>query len=277
MQALLPQILMGNRRRFTRQILRSEWKDQPPFVQTWTAESVWVNHSIMNKIITVVHKCIEEIFAQYQVIFVVDAARCHIHRDIVNHACRHDMWMLEVPAKMTWLLQPLDAYVFAGFKAHLKQQYADPHYTPEATSMPTINWLRILWTRIEHKVHNLDGKHAFAKVGLQSQQRDMSEHVAAFTTTTPPRTFGCAMPSPADLQYLLGGQTVVPRSQLTRPVLLRNTGALAHLWPGALPRRINRSTASSMSTTAPRRLSVDIASALATPECPPAQWPRATG
>ena len=274
-QRLLPQILLGNQKRFTRKILRAAWQDQPPFVQTWTAESGWVNHNIMKKIITVLHNCIQEITAEYQIILVVDAARCHIHRDIVNHACRHDMWMLYVPAKMTWLLQPLDAYVFAGFKAHLKQQYADPHYTPEATSMPTINWLRRLWTSIEHKVHNMDWKHAFAKVGLMNQQRDMSAHVAACTAMNSPGTFGCAMPSPGDLQYLLGDQIVVPHSQLTRPVLMRSTGALAHLWPGALPRRSEHSTSSSISATTPRHFSVDITSALATPEAPPAPWPRA--
>jgi hypothetical protein len=182
---------------------------------------------------------------------------------------------LYVPGKMTWLLQPLDAYVFAGFKAHLKQQYADPHYTPETTSMPTINWLRRLWTSIEHKIHNMDWKHAFAKVGLQNQQRDMSEHVAACTTLTSPRTFGCAMPSPSDLQYLLGDQIVVPHSQLTRPVLMRSTGALAHLWPGVLPRHSNHSAASNMTTTESRHFCVDIASAQSTPANPPSQWPRA--
>ena len=114
---LLPQILIGNRQRFTRQVLRHVWREQPGFVQTWTAESGWVNHTLMKQMITVLHNCIREHTAEFQIIFVVDAARCHIHRDIVNHACKHDMWMLYVPAKMTWLLQPLDAYVFAGFKS----------------------------------------------------------------------------------------------------------------------------------------------------------------
>jgi hypothetical protein len=114
-QSLLPQIVIGNKKKFTRKLLRTAWAEQPDFVQTWTAETGWINQTVMKRMISVLHNCLKDITDDYQIIFVVDVARCHIHKDIVNHACRHNMWMLYVPAKMTWLLQPLDAYVFAGF------------------------------------------------------------------------------------------------------------------------------------------------------------------
>ena len=55
------------------------------------------------------------------------------------------------------------------------------------------------------------------------------------------------MPSPIEVQYMLGGKLGVPHFQLTRPVLLRRTGSLANFCPVAVPRhyhlraRINRS------------------------------------
>ena len=275
LQPLLPQILIGNRQRRTRQVLRHVWKEQPGFVQTWTAESGWVNHTLMKQMITVLRNCIREHTAEFQIIFVVDAARCHIHRDIVNHACKHDMWMLYVPAKMTWLLQPLDAYVFAGFKADLKQQYADPKYATDTSTVPSIAWLRRLWQSIQNKVHTLDWKHAFAKVGLLDQQRNMSDHVAAFTTTTPHGTFGCGMPRPNELQYVLGGKVHMPHMQLTRPVLMRRTGTLSHVWSNALPRRSNHGSTSSTSSAAISSRGDDLTSACTPSACPPSPWPRA--
>jgi hypothetical protein len=109
-----------------------------------------------------------------------------------------------MPANMTWLLQPLHAYVSAGFKADLKRQYAEPNYTTNTTTVLSIAWLRRLWQSLQNKIQSLDWKHAFAKVGLLDQQRSMSEHVAAFTTTTPRGTFGCGMPRPNELQYVWG-------------------------------------------------------------------------
>jgi hypothetical protein len=186
------------------------------------------------------------------------------------------MWMLYVPAKMTWLLQPLDAYVFAGFKALLKQQYADPEYVTDKDNMLSIAWLRRLWHSIEHKVQGLDWKTAFSKVGLLNQQHNISEHVAKFTTTPSHQTFGCCMPSPAELQYMLGGKLGVPHFQLTRPVLLRRTGSLANLWPVAVPRHYHLRAHIDLSGTAAAPRTHGLATALEPPVTPASPWPRAT-
>ena len=276
MQSRLPQIILGNKKKFTKKVMRAAWAEQPNFVQTWTAETGWINQSMMRKIITVLHNCLKDHINEYQIIFVVDAARCHIHKEIVNHACRHEMWMLYVPAKMTWLLQPLDAYVFAGFKALLKQQYADPEYVTEKDNMLSIAWLRRLWHSIEHKVQGLDWKTAFSKVGLLNQQHNISEHVARFTKTPSQQTFGCCMPSPAELQYMLGGKLGVPHFQLTRPVLLRRTGSLANLWPVAVPRHYDLRARIDLSGSAAAPQSHGLAAAVEPPCFPATPWPRAT-
>jgi len=274
-QSLLPQIVIGNKKKFTRKLLRTAWAEQPDFVQTWAAETGWINQTMMKRIISVLHNCLKDLTDEYQIIFVVDAARCHIHKDIVNHACRHNMWMLYVPAKMTWLLQPLDAYVFAGFKSHLKQQYADPEYLTGADNEPSITWLRRLWHSIEHKAQCFDWKSAFSKVGLMYQQQQISEHVASFTKSPSHQSFGCCMPSPSDLQYMLGGKLSVPHFQLTRPVLLRRTGSLAHLWPVAVPRHYDLRARKNRSGTAAATRSSDQAQTLEPSGPPSSPWPRA--
>ena len=83
-------------------------------------ESEWINQSTTRTNFMVLHNCLKEHAKESQIIFVVNATRSHMYRDIMNRTCRHGMWMLYMPTKMIVLLQPLDAYVFAGFKSHLK-------------------------------------------------------------------------------------------------------------------------------------------------------------
>ena len=81
-QSLLPQIVIGNKKKFTRKLLRTAWAEQPDFVQTWTAETGWINQTMMKQINSVLHNCLKGLTDEYQIIFIVDAARCHIHKDI---------------------------------------------------------------------------------------------------------------------------------------------------------------------------------------------------
>jgi len=55
--------------------------------------------------------------------------------------------------------------------------------------------------------------------------------VASFTKTPSHQSFGCCMPSPTDLQYMLGGKLGVPHFQLTNdePDLSHTLGQLLSL------------------------------------------------
>jgi hypothetical protein len=49
--------------------------------------------------------------------------------------------MLCVPARTTWLLQPLDTHVFAGYKGFLRKQWRELLATDSATFKSWINLL----------------------------------------------------------------------------------------------------------------------------------------
>jgi len=112
-------------------------------------------------------------------------------------------------------------------------------------------------------------------VGLLYQQQQISEHVASFTKSPSHQSFGCCMPSPSDLQYMLGGKLSVPHFQLTRPVLLRRTGSLAHLWPVAVPRHYHLRARNNRSGTAAATRSSGQAQTLEPLGPPSSPWPRA--
>ena len=53
---------------------------------------------------------------------VMDAASQHLAADVVAHAARRHIMILLLPARLTWLLQPLDTHVFAPPKRVAAQQ-----------------------------------------------------------------------------------------------------------------------------------------------------------
>ena len=57
------------------------------------------------------------------VLFALDTASCHLDRDVLQQMFEVDIFPLIIPKNTTWLLQPLDVFVFVRWKAHLKRLY----------------------------------------------------------------------------------------------------------------------------------------------------------
>ena len=63
--------------------------------------------------------------ATHQVVLLLDTASVHICPKFLRAASRKGIMVQYIPSKLTWLLQPLDAHVFARFKQYLMQEYRD--------------------------------------------------------------------------------------------------------------------------------------------------------
>ena len=64
-----------------------------------------------------------ELTASHFVVLLLDTAGCHICPVFMRTASRRGLAVQFVPAKLTWLLQPLDTHVFAMLKRYLVQLY----------------------------------------------------------------------------------------------------------------------------------------------------------
>ena len=56
-----------------------------------------------------------------RLVFVIDVCSTHRAMEVLVHARRLKVAVIFVPAKMTWLLQPLDSHVFAVLKRRLRR------------------------------------------------------------------------------------------------------------------------------------------------------------
>ena len=119
LQPRLPQILLGNEAIFPVATLDALRPTLPPNVRLWRRRSGWVTKDLLRDIIRELAIALGELTATHTVVLLLDTASMHICPRAIGMAARHGICMQYIPAKMTWLLQPLDTHVFARYKLHL--------------------------------------------------------------------------------------------------------------------------------------------------------------
>ena len=125
-QPKLPQFVLGNERTLKQRDMRALRGACPPNVTLLRQKSAWSNAALTARIVRELGRAVRLLGARtasVRIVLILDAARIHFH-PLVLRACRAEgIWAVFVPAKMTWLLQPLDTHAFALYKSELQQQY----------------------------------------------------------------------------------------------------------------------------------------------------------
>ena len=119
LQPRLPLILLGNEAIFPVATLDAVRPTLPPNVRLWRRNSGWVTKDLLRDIIRELAIALGELTATHTVVLLLDTASMHICPRVIGMAARHGICVQYIPAKMAWLLQPLDTHVFARYKLHL--------------------------------------------------------------------------------------------------------------------------------------------------------------
>jgi hypothetical protein len=116
-QQLLPQWVLGN---MSVMLKRDVAKVQPlvsPNIQFIRGKCGWMNATMMVKLLRAIKLALTPVDYEKQIILLLDCARQHLHAKITAAAKACDIWLLYVPAKLTWLVQPCDTHVFMKYNA----------------------------------------------------------------------------------------------------------------------------------------------------------------
>ena len=192
-QALLPQVLLGNEHRFTKTLLRSVEKSCPPQVHLWRQKSAWNSHSTMRRYICLLAKTLGSLVHERYVILIVDTAKAHIHQSIYKLARQRGLRLVFVPARMTRWLQPCDTHVFGPFKTALMDNWRRSKSEATQGVIDAQRWLQVIFKTID-QVLPVDWSKAFLRDGILNQQADLSDKIrvslgwklAPLVPTTPP-------------------------------------------------------------------------------------------
>ena len=105
-----------------------------------------------------------------QPIIIWDAARQHTTPVVFTSARRLGLWPITVPAKLTWLLQPLDTHVFSRFKRRLEEIHQATHVQSPSGVVAFPEFMRCVSRTIEDVVTNGSWRHAFEGDGFGRSQ-----------------------------------------------------------------------------------------------------------
>ena len=176
-QPLLPQVLIGDKSTLTVGLQRELQAHAPPNVTVWRLPSRWVDLTVMQSIIRALAATLRAVSPDRRVILLLDCCPAHLRPELFRTANSVGVYILLVPAKFTWLLQPLDTHVFHSYKQRLRAHYAQLRQSTDAGVVSNGAWWKCL---VEHARDFLQGrswKFAFEATGYIAGGAGVSSYI----------------------------------------------------------------------------------------------------
>ena len=127
LQAELPQLFIIS----TKSISAKAYKDidhtVPRNIFIVRQASGWGNSDLMSNLIRPLGKALAPRRSKFAAIIFMDTARCHGHPRVLRACSDTGIVPIFIPAKTTWLLQPLDTHGFVLYTAAVQRAYNDAH------------------------------------------------------------------------------------------------------------------------------------------------------
>ena len=123
LQPRLPQIFLGNEHIFTKGMVEAAQRDLAKNIILWGRKSAWANKATMVQVVQALATALGPELAARRVMLLLDAAKIHMGTGFLRACTARGILVHYVPAKLTWLLQPLDTHAFARFKVAIGTNY----------------------------------------------------------------------------------------------------------------------------------------------------------
>ena len=124
-QPLLPQVIFVGAHTIT----LAEWRDLtanlPNNVYVKRMPKGWNNTQQHRIIIRIWGLILGPFLATMQPILSFDAAPLHLAQEVLREITSAHIWYIVVPARLTWMLQPLDSHAFVLYKNYLRRGFTD--------------------------------------------------------------------------------------------------------------------------------------------------------
>ena len=171
-QRCLPQVLMVKAAKFPQYLRDLADTIMPACVSIWLQQSMWSTQLRFQDWLTELKQCLEPFRSTHEFILVVDASKTHYNEAICLFTYAAGIVFILLPAGLTWLLQPLDVYVFAEFKHAIKARLHAERVAHPTGDLKRERWLTVVLDEIG-KLNNREYSHAFVRTGLDGEQRDV--------------------------------------------------------------------------------------------------------
>ena len=169
LQPLLPQVMFVGASCLTQSQFATLREELPDNVYVKRMPNGWSNAEQHKLIIRILSMTLAP-FSDVQPILTFDAAPLHVTADVLAEIRAGGLLFMLVPAKLTWLLQPLDTHAFLKLKLYLKQRFAASLIEDEPNVNRVARMVRLVISAIRKVLQGHRWQVAFQQTGLWRDQ-----------------------------------------------------------------------------------------------------------
>ena len=215
-QPNLPQYILGNEHVLQSSVLGELRRDRSlsPNVHVLRRKSSWVNDTELAAIARNWGKALQQHCPDRQPFLLLDACSPHLGPKFLASCVRCKIWVLYVPARLTWLLQPADTHCFALLKASLRQQFHDTALLSASGKVTLKDILEHLDRAIRKVLQGRSWKEAFEGNGWSSEQKSVRQRILDTLEWPVIPPVGNGLPSLQDFQTIFPRNRWIPLAKL---------------------------------------------------------------
>ena len=170
----LPQIIVGAEHVIQAWMTPLLMRPRTDSIFVLRRKSAWLRSDVVVNVINVLGEALKPFAKTCRFILMLDAAKIHLSKKVVQACTRNGIHLMYVPASMTSLLQPLDTHVFSLYKRYVQREYEEALVNSDSGDVSTFAFLKILIGAIENIIQARSWKNAFLQTGFGNQQQGIS-------------------------------------------------------------------------------------------------------
>ena len=242
-QPSLPQVIIGNEATFKAGDLQTLQAACPGNVHLLRQRSAWSNIEVCKLVVRLLGAALRKLshpplVRKWQPVLLMDACRLHLHASVVAACLAQGIWPIVVPARTTFLLQPLDTHGFKPYKEHLREAYQRARLRTPNGELSVAQFLAAVCGAIRHVLQGRRWATAFDRDGFGAGQALVSRRILQRLQLEAPPTIAAEAPTLQQLQLCYPKRAAIPAGVLLRPYRPRLAAAVAPpvaQRPAALP------------------------------------------
>lgn len=217
-QQVLPQFVIGNAHTIPARLIGTLRSRCPPNFHLLRERSAWVNIRIICQIVRALAAALAPHSAAVQPILCFDACKAHVASPVFTACAAAKLWPLVVPARMTWLLQPLDTHVFSVYKASLHKEFQATRVRQVDGRVGLGDLLTCVYVATHQVLEARPWSRAFESDGFSATQPCVSDRVKQALDVSGPLAIPASRPSLEQLRVCFPANARIPVAPLWRAV-----------------------------------------------------------
>ena len=217
LQPLMPQVVIGNCSTLQAGAWAGLLAACPANVYLVRQKSAWNNAGLFARVLGVLGQILRPFLCEVQPIVLWDACRLHLHRDVLQACVDQVLWVVAIPAGLTWLLQPCDTHAFQSYKRALRAAYLRQRAASADGQVSVPDFLLAVYDAIRQHLQGQRWDRSFEEDGFGCGQARVSKFVRQQLALQGPVEVARGLPSPAELALCFPKRARVDVAMLLRP------------------------------------------------------------